>query len=169
MLLNTDLPYLEPLLFHLRTDEALKGQFTEHSFFMPHHDLVSATEESMAKDCPSPRALWILPGDTRAQALREGCSSPGVHSFVIEIVVQCIRDPFQIVKRDDVARLEGQSMELFMLRKLVKKSVLDFVNNRPKTNPKQFEGLSWVSDKMLYPSGEDKFLATAIEFQVTIY
>ena len=56
MLLDTDLPYLEPLLFWLRKDEKLKLLFSQDSFFMPHSNLITATEEAMKKDCPAPRA-----------------------------------------------------------------------------------------------------------------
>lgn len=169
MLLDTDIPYLEPLLFWLRKDSSLKAEFTDHSFFMPHNDLISATEEAMKKDCPAPRALWILPQDSLAGSLKEGCKVPSTHTFYIEIIVQCIRDQFQLVKRNDEVKLQGQFMELCALRKLVKQSVREFAKNSAKPGmPTLFRDLYWVKDSMLYPSGENNFLATALEFQITI-
>lgn len=168
-MLLTDLPYLEPLWKWLRDDEVLKKHFTEHSFFMPHANLIQATEEAIKSDCPAPRALWILPQDTLASAKKEGCKSPGVHTFYIEIIVQCIRDAFQVVKRDDQIKLEGQFMELAELRREVKRSVLEFSQDHLKKGGKSFANLYWNKDQMLYPSEQNNFLATAIEFQVTIY
>lgn len=172
MLLDTDLPYLEPLLFWLRNDPVLKNEFTDKSFFMPHSHLVSATEEAMQKDCPAPRALWILPQDTLAVSSQSNCPSQGRHSFYIEIIVQCIRDTFQLSKgQDGEVHLTGQFMELAALRKLVKKSVLEFNRDWEKKHPigRKFEKMAWVKDQMLYPTEESKFLATAIQFDVNIY
>lgn len=169
-MLLTDIPYLEPLLFHLRNDPVLKSEFTEKSFFMPHSDLVTATEEAMKADCPAPRALWILPQDTLAGAARDNCKAIGTHTFYIEIIVQCIRDQFQLVKRDDVVRLEGQFMELMSLRKKVKESVREFAKaNSAVGQKKEFFDIFWIKDQMLYPTSESRFLATAIEFSIKLY
>jgi len=168
-MLLTDIPYLNPMWRWLREDPSLKSEFTDKSFFMPHSDLISATVEAMKKDCPAPRALWILPQDTLAGARREGCRSPGTHTFYIQIIVQCIRDTFQIVKRDNEVVLEGQFMELCALRKKVKDSVLAFGNDYKNKTPVKFDKLYWVKDTMLYPSGEQKFLSTAIQFEINIY
>lgn len=168
-MLLTDLPYLEPLLLHLRKDESLKQHFTDKSFFMPHSDLLSAAEESMKKDCPAPRALWILPQDTIAQGRKPNCKVPGIHTFFITIFVQCIRDEFQLVNRNGVVKLEGQFMSLVELRKLVKESVLRFGREQSMSLVgKKFDNISWSKDQMIYPD-EGNFLATAIEFEVTIF
>lgn len=169
-MLLTDIPYLEPLLFWLRMDEDLKHEFTEKSFFMPHSDLISATNEAMKKDCPAPRALWILPQDTLAGQSRDTCKVSGVHTFNITLIVQCIRDQFQLVKRDGELKLEGQFMELMSLRKKVKASVLKFAKENAKPEKtKQFTDIFWVKDIMLYPDEENKFLATSIEYQIKIF
>ena len=168
-MLLTDIPYLEPLLFHLRQDECLKHEFTEKSFFMPHNNLVSATEEAMKKDCPAPRALWILPQDTLASSQKDTCKVPGVHTFYIEIIVQCIRDQFQLVERDGCVKLEGQFMSLMALRKKVKDSVREFAKKTAAIGQKrEFYDIFWVKDTMLYPNNETNFLATAIEYQIKI-
>src|SRR5690606_23720627 len=104
----------------------LKKEFTEKSFFMAKRDLLSAVDDLIAADCPAPRALWIIPGDTVASAQRTGCKSQGNHSFAISIFVQCIRDSFNLVRRDGDLSLEGQYMELAKLRRLVKNSVHKF-------------------------------------------
>lgn len=172
MLIDSDIPYLEPLLLHLRTDPNLQDQFTEKSFFMPHIDLINATAEVIGSECVHPRALWILPGDSIATTQQEGCMSPSKHTFHIQIIVQCIRDQFQISKKDDKFYLNGQAMELFTLRKMVKKSVSEFAIKWKKDHARQkFEKISWVKDIMQYPDDEspNKFLATAIEFSVTIF
>ena len=44
----------------------------------------------------------------------------GSHSFSIAIAVKCIRNPFELVKRENGVRLSGQFMELMELRRLVK-------------------------------------------------
>lgn len=173
-LLDTDLPYLEPLLLWLRKDEALKKYFTEKSFFMPHSDLLSATKEAMDKDCPSPRALWILPQDTVAlQQSPPNCKYTGSHTFYIQLIVQCIRDHFQLSKIDGEIHLTGQFMELMQLRKYVKKSVSAFANDYERTKNKsaviKFDDIGWRGDQMLYPNEENTFLITAIQYQVKIY
>ena len=165
--LGDDLPYLEPLLFWLRDDSVLKNEFTEKSFFMPHSDLITATEDAMKKDCPAPRALWILPQDTLAAGQRPLCLNPGTHTFYILIIVQCIRDVFQLSKSGDSIKLTGQFMELSALRKQVKKSVLDFARSSASNN--KFTDILWVKDQMLYPSDDNKFLTTAIEYSIKIF
>lgn len=170
MLLDTDLPYLEPLLFHLRDDEILKKYFNEKSFFMPKDSLISAAKEVMDKDCPSPRALWILPQDSIAISPNPNCKSPVSHTFNIMIFVYCIRDDFQLVKKDGVAHLDGQYIELTAIRKAVKKSVFDFnsINNKIFTG-KKFENFVYQKDQMLYPDEKDNFLVSNTEFQVKIF
>lgn len=168
-MLQVDIPYLEPLWLWLRADETLKQHFTEHSFFMPHSHLVSATEEAMRKDCPAPRALWILPGDSIASQTARvppGCSISSSHTFYIQIIVQCIRDAFQAVEREGSLALEGQFMELSFLRNKVKQSVLKFSS---QWRGKEFENVQWRKDSILYPTEESNFLATASEFNVTIF
>lgn len=178
-MLLTDVPYLEPLLFHLQDDETLKQYFTEKSFFMPHYDLVKAITEKTSDDCPLPNLLWILPGDTTAEQSaqisnqrRVGCKSTGKHSFVIALAVHCIRNTFVIKKVDGKAVLEGQFMELTRLRKLVKDSVHKFsVKHQASTIGavgKRFENIVWTGDQNLYPEENDVLLATSINFEVTI-
>lgn len=170
MLIKTDIPYLEPLLFWLRKDETLKEYFTEKSYFMPHNNLITATEEAMKADCPAPRAIWILPQDSIASSQRPGCKSPSVHTFYIEIIVQCIRDQFQLVKKNDEVKLEGQFMELATIRRYVKESVLKFSNTQKTlVATPSFDDIIWVKDQMLYPADVNNFLATAIEYQVKIF
>lgn len=172
MLLN-DIPYLEPLWKWLRDDESLKEHFTEDSFFMPKATLMSAIDAAMGKDCPSPKSIWIIPGDTLAISksnTNKICKLPGEHTFNIMIFVQCIRDSFSPVNDNGVLRLEGQFMELSELRKIVKDSIHKFALNNEKINitSKKFEGPVWSKDVMFYPA-EDKFLVTGIEYQVTIF
>ena len=170
MLIDTDVPYLEPLWRWLRGDEKLKKYFTEASFFMPHNDMVSAAIDAIQSKCPAPRALWIIPNDTRAVTKKPGCKSPGNHIFYITIIIQCIRDQFQVAKEDGEVRLQGQFMELSEIRKHVKESVLRFHNDYVKKGGKAFENLYWTGDQMFYPPEDKKgFLITASEFQVTIF
>jgi len=173
MLLENDIPYLDPMWQWLRKDETLKDEFTQKSFFMPHNNLISATEEAMRTNCPAPRALWILPQDTLASSTGNNgtCLSPGIHTFYIEIIVQCIRDPFQISEDGDGIKLTGQFMELVGLRKLVKKSISNFSKNYKANTPApKFDNIIWKKDSMLYPSEEtNRFLATAIQFDVKIF
>lgn len=171
-MLDNDLPYLEPLLFWLQDDENLKQYFTEQSFFMPHAHLADAAMEAMKKDCPVPRVLWILPGDTNAQTTtRPDCKSPGIHVFKIMIIVQCIRDSFVIKKSDDKVYLSGQYMLLSGLRKLVKNSVLEFYKDHSKNNlaNKSFADLVWVRDQNLYPPDDEGFLITSLDYQVKLF
>ena len=164
----TDVPYLEPLLFWLREDQALKKYFTEKSFFMPKHTLVQATEEALKGDCPAPRALWILPADTVATQQRPGCKSPGIHTFHIVVYVQCIRDAFEIVARDGKPALSGQYMELSKIRKEVKRAVNDFEQHNRESLSTKYSDIVWIKDQNLYPD-ENNFLTTAMEYQVKIF
>lgn len=168
MLLN-DVPYLQPLLMWLRNDESLKSHFTESSFFMPHHDLVSAILDKNNPDCPLPKSLWIIPGDTEAIQRLTGCKSTGLHSFTIAIAVKCIRDSFVLVNRGGEIELEGQFMELSRVRSLVKKSVHKFSLSIMNKYDIGFSEITWVDDKNLYPNEENQsLLASASEFQVKI-
>lgn len=168
MLLDNDIPYLEPLLFHLREDESLKAYFTEKSFFMPHHDLVNAIMDAGKADCVLPKSLWILPQDTTANSPRPGCKSSGNHSFSIALAVKCIRNPFILVKRDGDIKLDGQFMELMKIRRLVKRSVQRFSKENMMNN--SFSDLVWRGDRVLYPSTEDQILlATSIDYNITIF
>lgn len=168
-MLDTDIPYLEPLLFWLRNDPSLKEEFTEKSFFMPHNHLIAATKEAMAKDCPAPRALHILPGDNVALSLKSNCHTPVEHSFYILIFVQCIRDQFNIFKKDGEVYLGGQFMELSELKKKVKKSILEFGKDWDKKNPyKKFNNIIYRGDQPLYPDDENKFLVAKIDYTVSL-
>lgn len=168
-MLCVDVPYLEPLLFHLRNDEVLKKTFTEHSFFMPHSNIITATEEAIRKNCPSPRALWILPQDTIAANQSRTCKPIGIHTFHIEIITHCIRDQFQISKNDNGLYLSGEYMELSKIRKQVKESVFYFAQESNNQMIKRsFENIVWVKDQMLYPNQDTKWLASALEYKVTI-
>lgn len=167
MLLD-DIPYLEPLLMHLRDDESLKAHFTEASFFMPHHDLVNAIMDSKNSDCALPKSLWILPQDTRPLSSRPGCKGTGSHRFSIALAVKCIRSPFILVKREDQLKLDGQFMELSRMRSLVKHSVLRFSKTNVM-NPR-FTDIIWAGDRVLYPNTEDQILlATSIDYDITIF
>lgn len=169
MLLDTDLPYLEPLLLHLREDETLKQYFTRDSFFMPQASFISAINEAVNKNCPAPRSIWILPQDTISGTKKDGCASIGIHNFFIVIFVQCIRDTFVFKEENGRAVLSGQFMELTHLRKLVKKSVFNFAKKHEASmvHPKRYEKISWNKDQMLYPQ-EHQFLATSIDYTVQI-
>lgn len=173
MLLDTDLPYLEPLLFHLKKDPVLQRYFTEKSYFMPKNSLVSAVNEVIKSDCPAPRAIWILPQDSIAASESYNCIPKMVHTFYISIIVNCIRDQFQIVKGEDQkAHLSGEFMELSQIRKAVKKSVYAFAKKYNEENPTSiaFEKITWKKDQNLYPNDDDveKFLITALEFSVIL-
>lgn len=169
--METDLPYLEPLLFWLRSDETLKQFFTEKSFFMPHSDMVSGIKDLIEKSCPV-RALWIQPQDTLAATNRPGCNNPGNHTFYITLIVPCIRNQFELFKTSaSEIKLGGQFMELIKIRKAVKKSVHNFYIDSQKNPSPKFNNMVWRKDQMLYPSGDEDvgFLATAIQFDVTIF
>ena len=173
MLLDTDLPYLEPLLFHLKKDPVLQKYFTEKSYFMPKNSLVSAVKESTGKDCPSPRAIWILPQDNVAASENANCVPKMVHTFYISIIVNCIRDQFQISKgEDNIPHLGGEYLELTEIRKYVKKSVYAFAKKWAEDHitGAKFEKLTWRKDQIMYPGEDDgeKFLITALEFTVII-
>lgn len=165
-MMNTDVPYLQPLLFHLRDDAILKQHFTDRSYFMPKNDLVSAIDEAIKNDCPAPRALWILPQETVATNPKPGCKSPGRHSFYITIITQCIRDAFELYEIDGELTLKGQYMELAMLRQLVKDSIQQF--SKKTFMNAGFMNVTWVRDQMLYPDEQEQFLVTTLQYEVTI-
>lgn len=169
LLLDTDIPYLDPLLFHLREDPILKKYFTDKSYFMPHSNLITATEEAMKADCPAPRAIWVMPGDTVAPTPKANCRTIGNHTFNIIIFVQCIRDTFQLSLSEDKVVLTGQFMELAQIRKAVKKSILEFGKTYSQTFVNRtFEEIMWIGDQMLYPDDTNQFLVSSTEYQVKI-
>lgn len=166
-MLDTDLPYLDPLLFHLRSDETLKKYFTDKSFFMPKTDMINAVDEAIQQSCPMPRALWILPQDTVSVNSRAGCVSQGNHTFFIQLITKCIKHEFQISKKDDELYLSGDFMELAQIRKAVKKSMVSF-SRKALENTYQYKNLVWVKDQMLYPDQADGFFVVTLEYSVII-
>lgn len=164
-----DIPYLEPLLFYLQKDETLKSYFTDKSFFMPKHTLVEATEEAMKKDCPAPRALWILPENTNAITPKSGCMVTGNHTFNIIVFVQCLRDTFQLSKGNDgKIKLTGQYMELAEIRMAVKKVMNNFAKEtQRKFMETRYSDIAWLRDINLY-ADENNFLTTALQYSVKI-
>lgn len=170
MQIDNDIPYLEPLLFHLREDKTLKQYFTEKSFFMPLSNLVSGIEEAMKKNCPAPRALWILPGDTNAKTYKANCKNPGEHSFRVILFVQCIRDQFQLSRIGNEIKLTGQFMELAKIRKALKDSILKFgCKWSVENNNYMFGNVTWMGDEPLYPQDGENFIINSTRYNVTIY
>lgn len=173
MQLETDLPYLEPLLFHIRDDVGLKKHFTEKSFFMPTDSLVAAFNDVAAKKCPSPRTIWIMPQDGIVQTQNNfDCDGPVVHTFNILIIVHCIRDEFRLSFDDETKKthLVGEYMELAHIRKLVRKSVRDF-NRKNNASPanKKFEKLRLIKYSSLYPDKKNPFIVQNLEYNVNIF
>lgn len=167
MLLDTDIPYLEPLLFHLKADEKLKKYFTDKSFFMPKHDMIDSIEEAISSSCPLPRALWILPQDTISVASRAGCVAPGRHTFFIQIVTKCIKHEFLISKTDDGLKLTGDYMDLAKIRKAVKDSMVSF-SKKTIGQVTAYKDITWVKDQMLYPDQAEGFFVVNLEYSVII-
>lgn len=171
---NVDVPYLEPLLFHLMKDESLEKYFTKEDFFtMPKSDL-GDLEEALKNDCPSPRSVWVFPGvsNTATQQRSPNCLPKSLHTFNILIVFQCIRDTFTFSKDNDgKVYLDGQFMELSEARKALKISINDFNKtiNTPMPNGYGFDFLTWLSDEMLYPEQSGgSFLISSSTFQTMI-
>lgn len=161
-----DIPYLEPLLFHLQNDENLKEFFSNKSFFMPKHVLKEATLEAAKKDCPAPRALWVLPENSEAVSPKAGCVGSVRHNFYVVVFIQCIRDTFEIVKRNNEPKLDGQYMELSRIRKAVKKSINEF-ERKGQGQFKSYRDITWLRDQNIYPD-EDNFLTTAMHYSVLL-
>lgn len=138
---------------------------------MPKDSLISATKDVMAVDCPAPRALWILPQDSLPASKKANCMPVMVHTFYINIIVQCIRDQFQLSKgKTGELELTGQYMELIEARDAVKRSVLKFGIDQGKSFEEvRFNNIIWAGDQMLYPTDEDAFLSTAIKYEINIY
>lgn len=169
---NSDVPYLEPLLEHLKKDVSLEKYFSKKDFFaMPKADLADL-EEAIKKDCPSPRSLWIFPGNNaafnQAQTRNPNCLPKILHSFNILLTFQCIRNPFELKFNGTEVYLDGSFMELSEARKAVKKSINNFnktLNSVSLNNG--FDFISWLSDEMLYPD-EDAFLISNSVYQTLI-
>lgn len=167
---ETDLPYLNPLLVHLRSDKSLEKFFSKKDFFaMPKADLNDLTD-AIKKDCPSPRSLWIFPGtssNVSTQRVKD-CSAKALHIFHIVIIFQCIRETFEFKKDKDTTMvyLDGQFMELSEARRAVKKSITEF--NKKLGFAEAFDFISWSGDEMLFPDGESNNLMSSSSFQTII-
>lgn len=167
--LKTDLPYLQDLTFWLQKDENLKRFFTEKSFFMPRNDLISAIENAIKSNCPAPRALWILPADTTAAPVNTiNCKSPGLHTFHIVIMVQCARDNFQVIKKNDDVYLGGPFMELAEIRACVKESIRAFAKDNTSKISRAYEKIAWRGDQPLFPS-EEGYIVSSTEYEIVIF
>lgn len=168
---NVDIPYLEPLLLHLRNDSNLEKFFTKKDFFtMPKADL-SDLEGAIKKDCPAPRSVWIFPGMSQAAnpVRNPNCLPKAMHNFNIVLVFQCIRDTFTFVKSDGLVHLDGTFMEMSEARKALKKSVGDFNKAINQYQVSQgFDYINWISDEMLYPEDGNTFLISSSVFQTMI-
>jgi len=167
----TDLPYLNPLLVHLRKDVNLEKFFSTKDFFaMPKADL-NDLEDALKKDCPSPRSLWIFPGTSSNAAPQQrikDCTPKANHIFNIVIIFQCIRDTFEF-KKDPITTdiyLDGQFMELSESRRAVKKSITEF--NKNLNMREAYDFISWNSDEMLFPDGESNNLMSSSSFSTII-
>lgn len=174
MLLDTDIPYLEPLLFHLQDDPVLKNFFTQFSFFMPKDGIAAAVAELKGSDCPAPRSIWILPQDGVAingkNSVTQNCIPAVRHSFNILLFVSCIRDPFQVTFRDGKAFLNGTYMEMSAIRKAVMKSVAEFnKKNNAEISGRSFENVMFEKYQSLYPQEGDPFLVNNLDYSVTIF
>lgn len=171
--MNVDLPYLEPLMFHLRNDEDLEKFFSKKDFFaMPKTDLADL-EGAIKKDCPAPRSVWIFPGSSQAASATRSanCFPKALHTLNIVIVFQCIRDTFTFIKdKDGDVRLSGTFMELSEARKALKVSINKF--NKKISDPivmsVGFDFINWTNDDMLYPEEGDKMLVSSSVFQTMI-
>lgn len=170
MLLDTDIPYLEPLLFHLQDDPVLKNFFTQFSFFMPKDGIAAAVAELKGSDCPAPRSIWILPQDGVAingkNSVKQVCVPSVRHTFNILLFVSCIRDPFQVSFKDGKAILDGTYMEMSAIRKAVMKSVAGF---NKKHDGLKFENVMFEKYQSLYPQEGDPFLVNNLDYSVTIF
>ena len=170
---DTDVPYLEPLLLHLRSDVSLEKFFSKKDFFaLPKADL-SDLEEAMKLDCPAPRSVWIFPGNSQSQIATRtpNCAPKMLHSFNVVITYQCIRNSFEFkVDEDNKVYLAGQFMELSAARKAVKRSITNF-NKTLKivSSSSGFDFISWVSDEMLYPEEATQFLISNSVYQTIIF
>lgn len=168
---NVDLPYLNPLLTYLRADTTLEKFFSKKDFFaLPKTDLADL-EAAIKKDCPSPRSLWIFPGTSTNAAPQQrlkNCTPKADHTFNIVIIFQCIRDTFEFKKDPDTTKiyLDGQFMELSEARRAVKKSITEF--NKSLDFNEAFDFISWNSDEMLFPEGENSHLMSSSSFQTII-
>lgn len=169
---DVDLPYLEPLMKHLRSDVELEKIFTKEDFFaMPKADL-GDLEAALKKDCPSPRSVWVFPGLSQAESTTRSptCFPKTIHNFNVVIVFQCIRDTFTMVKDNDGVHLDGTFMELSEARKALKQSITRF-NKNINQNPSiryDFDFINWLSDEMLYPDDGNKLLISSSVFQTKI-
>lgn len=169
---KNDLPYLEPLLFHLRKDSELKTFFDEEGIFaLPKPDQ-SDLERALKKDCPNPRAAWIFPGpSTPMQQGNTGCPPKIIHSFAIVVSVQCQGASFDFLKDNGEVYLDGSYMELCEGRVLIKESVDRFMCKMSKDYTKKFDNMLWTGDSIVWPSEEvgGDYIMTQINYSVNIY
>lgn len=171
--LDTDVPYLEPLLIHLRNDVELEKYFSKKDFYaLPKADL-GDLEDAIKNDCPAPRSVWIFPGNNQNQIATRtpNCGPKMLHNFNIVITYQCIRKSFEFkVDADNKLYLDGQFMELSAARKAVKKSITRFNKTLNIVSDNMgFDYVSWVSDEMLYPDDATQFLISNSVYQTIIF
>ena len=136
---------------------------------MPSLDFTKAGQDALAGKCAAPYALYIMPGDDVNASSDTYCDPVVTHSFQIQILVQCVRDVFQLAEKDGTVYLKGEYMDLAVIRKAVKKSVSDFNKKISKDPNNLFERIVFVKQQMLYPAEEGAFIATALEYKVTIF
>ncbi len=169
---NTDVPYLEPLLAHLKKDVTLEKYFSKKDFFaMPKADLADL-EKALSNDC-APRSLWIFPGNNTAfnpgQVRSPNCMPKLLHSFNIVITFNCVRNPFEPKFDGTEVYLDGSFMELSEARKAIKKSIHNFNKTLNVLGVSHgFDFISYLSDEMLYPEGAEGFLISNSVFQTLI-
>lgn len=143
-----DIPYFEPLLLHLKKDESLDKYFSSAQFqILP--KVEKDVETLIKEECPTPRALYVYPGETRPKTdAPKGCFPTQTHNFHVFVFVQCL-DTYKFIKNeDDTFSLKGQVILLSEMRNAVKKSIQDF-SRQVENDLINYNYIRWVGDSAI--------------------
>lgn len=161
-----DLPYFEPLLIHLKTDELLEPYFSGTDFFAQ-PKLREDIETLIKEDCPIPRALYIYPAESRPkQDSPKGCFAPMTHNFHVFIFVQCLDNYYFVKNEDESLSLKGQVILLSEMRNAVKKSIGNFAK-QIESELLNYNYIKWLGDSAI--DKEAGFLVSETVFSIDIY
>ena len=171
--MQVDLPYLEPLMLHLKSDSDLKALFGQKNFFAgPNIDLDEMSKQAEAEG-RNIRYLWVYPASSKAKSQNPSSCFPIVeHTVAVVLIGSCPRGKFSWIAVDDEVKLKGTVMEMLEIRCAFKKSIQAFANNNRAQRGQGFQNLRWISDDAIdYKTGDKNscgFISLVSKFKIDI-
>lgn len=124
--MNHEFCYLEDLYTNLITDIDIKKVLDPSSFYFETTEDITA--DSLRKNCPNGKAVWIIPGEVNVKANnRAGCNILD-HEFDIVLFLECTGRQFEFTTDSNgELAMDGMYISLSKCRNLFK-CAIDKIN-----------------------------------------